>query len=82
VSLLSGPSLFLLYNCIPVRIIIGIFLLGVGLIIDSFIQMKDFAQGGYLDDELRSRVLDAIWKFTLGFGIIAGFVYIFLKYFR
>jgi len=71
-----------LYNYLQVRIIIGIFLLGVGLIIDSFIQVKDFAQGGYLDEELRGLVFTAIWKFTLGFGIIAGFVYVFLKYFR
>jgi len=62
------------------RVILGIFILGVSLIIESFSQMQDFAQGGYLDDELRGRVIESIWKFTLGFCIVGGLIYLIVKY--
>jgi hypothetical protein len=57
------------------RVILGLLIFGIGLIIDAFTQMKLFAQGGYLDQELWGKVFEAIWKLTLGFIIVIGLVY-------
>ncbi len=58
------------------------FLLAIGLIVDSFNQVRLFAQGGYLDAELRGKVFEAIWKLTLGGAILAGFGYFIYQIFE
>ena len=68
-----------MYNWVLMPIFWGILMMGIGLIVDSIGQVRDFAQGGYLDDELRDRVFNAIWKFTLGFLIVAVFVFLFFR---
>ena len=57
----------------------GLFILGIGMIIDAFTQVRLFFQGGYLDSELWAKVFEAIWKLTLGIIITAGLVYLFIQ---
>lgn len=65
-----------MYNYDRMRIVLGLFILGVGLIIDAFSQVRLFLQGGYLDAELWGKVFEAIWELTLGIIIVAGLVYL------
>ncbi len=56
-------------------LIIGGFLIGIGLIIDAFQTTLDFCRGSYLDKLLNQKVWDAFLTFTIGMIIIGALVW-------
>ena len=63
-----------------VRILTGIFIIGVGLLIDAFNQVVNFYRSGYTDKYLREQVIEALVTFTVGFLLVAGLLLFFFNF--
>jgi hypothetical protein len=58
-----------------------IFIIGVGLLLDTFRQVVNYYRTGYSDKYLHELVIDAIITFTTGYIIVAGLV-LYVLYFN
>ncbi len=59
-----------------------IFVIGVGLLIDTFRQVVNYYRTGYSDKYLHELVIDAIITFTAGYIIVVGLGLFFLYFLR